>query len=51
VALSVARDELVEDRGGDGNFSPDAKIVPDATGKITGLRLLPGGLTGKIGIW
>jgi hypothetical protein len=39
IVLSVTQDEPVEDQGGDGNFSPDAKILRDATGKITGLRL------------
>jgi hypothetical protein len=39
LALSVTQDEPVEDQGGDGNFSPDAKILRDAQEKITGLRL------------
>jgi len=39
ITLSVTQDEPVEDQGGDGNFSPDAKILTDADGKVTGLRL------------
>jgi hypothetical protein len=39
VTISVTQDEPVEDQSGDGNFSPDAKILRDGTGKITGLRL------------
>ncbi len=40
IALSVTQDERVdEDETGEGNFSPDAKIVKDSSGKITGLRL------------
>ena len=39
VELSVSQDEPVQDTTADGNFSPDAKIVRDADGKISGLRL------------
>ncbi|MDD5038950.1 MAG: VWA domain-containing protein [Dehalococcoidales bacterium] len=39
VVLSITQDEKVDEDTGDGNFSPDARILLDDSGNITGLGL------------